>query len=65
MRDLSHSTKSMPHLQRLVDFKFQAKNLNKIQQVQGKGIKTVEVVVQEEERAQVGCPRSVPVSEAA
>ncbi len=55
----------MPQLQRLVDFKFQAKNLNKIQQVQGKGIKTVEVVVQEEERAQVGCPRSVPVSEAA
>ena len=58
MRDLSRSTKSMPQLQRLVDFKFQAKNLNKIQQVQGEGIKTEEVVVQEEERPQVGCPRS-------
>jgi hypothetical protein len=65
MRDLRHSTKGMPQLQRVVDFKFQAKNLNKIQQVHGEGIKTVEVVVQEEERAQVGCPRSVPVSEAA
>lgn len=51
MRDLSHSTKSVPQLQRVVDFQFQAKNLNKIQQVQGEGIKTVEVVVQEEERA--------------
>jgi hypothetical protein len=59
----------MPQLQRVVDFKFQAKNLNKIQQVHGEGIKTVEVVVQEEERAQVvclvGCPRSMQVSEAA